>query len=95
MKKYIILDQEYELIEDYKNGFDYEEVKNRCTDYFTDYDYIIGDYSYGKLRLKGFCSNKNKLKNKINDINIKDTYIKDSCAYGCRYFVLKKLDNKF
>lgn len=90
MKKYILNEKEYELIENYKEGFDYDEVKNRYTEYFDDYDYIVGDWAYGKLRLKGFCDSKNKLNNKINDISTKDKYLKESCAYDCRYFVLKK-----
>ena len=91
MKTYQINENTYELIKDYKNGFDYEAIKERYTEYFDDYDYILGDWSYGKLRLKGFCDKKNKIYNKSNDISNKDTYIKENCAYGCRYFVLKKL----
>ena len=90
MKKYILNEKEYELIENYKEGFDYDEVKNRYTEYFDDYDYIVGDWAYGKLRLKGFYDSKNKLNNRINDISTKDKYLKESCAYDCRYFVLKK-----
>lgn len=84
---------EYELIED-KNGFDYEEVERKCTDYFIPYDYIIGDWAYGKLRLKGFCEKNNPIHKKQNHISRKETYIKENCAYGCRYFVLKKITNK-
>lgn len=91
MKKYIINDLEFELMENYKDGFEFDEVKNKYTDYFDDYDYLVGDWSYGKLRLKGFCDKKNELCNKINNITLKDKYIKNSCSYECRYFVLKKL----
>ena len=91
MKKITINEMTYELIEDH-NGFDSEEVLNRCTDYFNPYDYIIGDWSYGKLRLKGFCDKNNKHYKKSNDITRKEQYLKDYCAYGCKYFVLKKLN---
>ncbi len=91
MKKYVFQDKEYELTKDYKNGFDVEEVKNKFTDYFLDYDYVVGDWSYGKLRLKGFCDKDNSKFKDINDINSLDKYIKDSCSYECRYFVLKKV----
>ena len=50
----------YELTKDYKEAFNEEEFKLRCTDYFYDYDYIVGDIAYGKLRLKGFYDEKNK-----------------------------------
>ena len=85
-----INDKKYDLIENYKDGFDEEALKEKYTDYFDDYDYIIGDWSYNKLRLKGFCDRTNKKCNRINDIKFKDSYIKDMCSYECKYFVLKK-----
>ena len=91
MKKYNFNEIEYELIENYKDGFDKETVESLATDYFNNYDYIVGDWSYGKLRLKGFCDKENKINNKINNINKLEKYIKENCAYECRYFVLKKV----
>ena len=40
--------QTYELIKNYKDAFDKEEFLLKCTDYFYDYDYIVGDIAYGK-----------------------------------------------
>ena len=91
MKKIMVNDLEYELIEEYKDGFNESEFRDKCTDYFNDFDYILGDYSYNKLRLKGFCDKGNKRYNKINDYNTKNAYLKDLCAYECKYFVLKKV----
>ena len=85
-------DINYELIENYKDGFELDAVKEKYTDYFYDYDYILGDWSYGKLRLKGFCNRTNRKCNRINDIKYKDKYIKELCSYECRYFILKKID---
>lgn len=81
----------YNLIENYKDGFNLDDLKEKYTDYFEPYDYIIGDYSYGKLRLKGFCTKLNKICNKINDIKFKDDYIKNLCSYECKYFILEKI----
>lgn len=81
----------YEIMENYKDGFDLDAVKEKYTDYFDEYDYILGDWSYGKIRLKGFCDRTNKKCNRINDIKFKDSYIKDLCSYECSYFVLKKV----
>lgn len=81
----------YELIDNYKDGYELDAIKEKYTDYFEPYDYIIGDWSYGKLRLKGFCDKTNKICNRSNDIKFKEDYIKDLCAYECRYFVLKKV----
>lgn len=91
MKKYKFNEIEYELKENYKDGFDKEVVENLITDYFNNYDYIVGDWSYGKLRLKGFCDKENKISNKINNIKLLEQYIKENCAYDCKYFVLKKV----
>lgn len=87
----IIENNEYELIENYKDGFELDALKDKYTDYFEEYDYILGDWSYGKLRLKGFCDKLNKKCNRINDIKYKDEYIKTMCSYDCRYFIIKKI----
>lgn len=83
-------DSSYELINNYRDGFDESEFLNRYTDYFKEFDYIVGDWAYSKLRLKGFYEDNNKKSSKINRISILEKYIEDNCAYGCRYFVLKK-----
>lgn len=82
---------EWELTEEYKEGFDEAALKERYTDYFEPYDFIIGDWSYGKLRLKGFCKKVNKICNKLNDIKYKEEYIKELCAYECKWFLLTKV----
>ena len=91
MKKITIENNEFELIEDNGNCFDEELVKSKYTDYFDGYDYIIADFAYNKLRLKGFCVKGNPKFNKINDYNMKNSYITNDCAYNCKYFVLKKV----
>ena len=91
MKKIVLNEHEYEIEKDYKNGFDLEQVKELCTDYFEDYDYIFGDYSADKLRLKGFYDSKNKKANEINDIKYLDNYLKNFCNYECRHFLIKKM----
>lgn len=81
---------DYEIIKDYKNGFNEEEFLSKCTDYFYDYDYIVGDIAYGSLRLKGFYDEKSKKVNKINNFKNVDNYLKEYCATDCKYFILKK-----
>ena len=90
MKKVVISDITYEIEEDIKDGFDEEEVKEKLTDYFYPYTYIIGDWAYGKLRLKGFYDSDDKKCNKTNNIKDLDKYLENNCAYGCRWFKLKK-----
>lgn len=93
MKKYKYNDIEYEITKDYKNGFENDIVIEKMTDYFIPFDYILGDWAYGKLRLKGFCDKKNENYKKINSIENIDDYIKNHCSYDCRYFILKKTSN--
>lgn len=87
MKKYEINGNLYELEKDEKNVFDLEEVKSYMTEYFDDFDYVFGDYAYDKLRLKGFKDKGSK----VNDIKYLDDYIENYCAYGAKYFLLKKI----
>ena len=53
MKKVEINDQEYEVVENIGDCIDINELKEKITEYFDDFDYIYGDYSYEKVRLKG------------------------------------------
>ena len=87
-----LLEQEYKLIKNNKDCFNLEEIEEKITDYFKDYDYIVGDYAYSKLRLKGFTKKVNKLNRDINDFENVDKYIKENCAYGCKYFILEKIN---
>ena len=80
----------YKLIENYRDAFNEEEFLNKCTDYFKDYDYIVGDIAYGKLRLKGFNKKSNKSFKSINDFSKVKDYIKNNCAYMCKYFILQR-----
>ena len=84
----------YEIIKDYNKAFNLDDLVNRYTSYFEDYDYILGDYAYGKLRLKGFNNKENPNFNSINDYAKVEEYRKTNCAYGCKYFILKKNNKK-
>ena len=80
----------YKLIKNYRDAFDIDAVVEKATDYFNDYDYIFGDWAYGKVRLKGYYKDNNPKVTKINNINNLDDYIKNNCAYDCKYFLLEK-----
>ena len=93
MKEIILNDKKYTIEENYKDCFDLDDVKSLFTDYFDAFDYILGDYSYNKLRLKGFLNSKNKNVKKYNDISEYKKYIKDFCSEDCAYFLIKKQNN--
>lgn len=85
-------DKDYVIIKDVHEAIDIESLSSLVTDYFDDFDYIVGDWAYGKLRLKGFYESTNPKRNKNNDIAFLDSYIEKKCAYGCKWFEIKKND---
>lgn len=88
--KIIINNISYEVINNENDAIDIEILEEKITDYFDEFDYILGDYAYGKLRLKGFNEKANKNFKPLNDYTKIHDYIKNNCAYGCKYFILKK-----
>lgn len=94
MKFIEVENNKYELIKNYKDGFNLDDFINHYTDFFSDYDYIVGDIAYSKLRLKGFYDENNKKVRNINNYKYFDKYLTDNCATDCKYFVLKKIENK-
>ena len=91
METIVVNNRIYEIVKDYRDALKIDNLEDKITDYFYDFDYILGDYAYGKVRLKGFNSKNNKNYKDINDIEKIDEYINENCAYNCRYFILKFL----
>ena len=91
MKKVDINGVTYEIIRNEQNCFSKDDVLEKITDYFDDYDYIFGDYAYDKVRLKGYYDSNHKKAKKINDIKYLDEYIHNYCSYGAKTFLLKKI----
>ena len=91
MKNIAVDNNEYELIKNYREAFDLDNFILYYTDYFYDYDYIVGDIAYGKLRLKGFYDSKNKKVKSINNYDYVNKYLEEDCAFDCKYFILKKI----
>ena len=91
MDKVIIDNKEYDVVRNYRDALNVSDLEGKITDYFDSFDYILGDYAYGKVRLKGFNEKGNKNYKTINDYAKVDEYIKTNCAYDCRYFILKTL----
>ncbi|MGG6361057.1 YutD family protein, partial [Peribacillus frigoritolerans] len=50
----------YEIIEDEREGYNEEAFKARYSEILTKYDYIVGDWGYGQLRLRGFFDDSNQ-----------------------------------
>ena len=93
MEVITINDRKYQVLNNYKDAINIEELSEKITEYFDDFDYIVGDIAYGKLRLKGFNSKTNKNFKEMNDVDKVSDYIKNNCAYGCRWFMISEIKN--
>lgn len=91
MKKIKINNVEYEVVREDNNCINIEELSEKITEYFDNFDYIFGDFSYDKVRLKGFNDSNNKHAKKINDIKYLEDYIINYCSLGAKVFLIKKL----
>ncbi|WP_110928596.1 YutD family protein [Bacillus massiliglaciei] len=81
----------YEIIEDYREGFNEEAFKTRHSEILTKYDYIVGDWGYGQLRLRGFFDDQNPKATFDTKISTLSEYLYEYCNFGCPYFVAKKI----
>ncbi|MCK8489293.1 YutD family protein [Paenibacillus sp. MBLB2552] len=81
----------YELIQNYREAWDPEAFKQRYSEVLDRYDYIIGDWGYEKLRLKGFLRDNHPKANRDTAYSGITDYINEYCNFGCAYFVLQKV----
>ncbi|TCS96928.1 YutD family protein [Hazenella coriacea] len=82
---------DYELLTDQRNGWNQEAFRKRYSEILNKYDYIVGDWGYGQLRLKGFFSDDHTRSTPETKISYLQEYLNEFCNFGCAYFVLKKL----
>ncbi|MGN7328586.1 YutD family protein [Bacillus pumilus] len=87
----VIQNANFDLVRDIKDGFDEEAFKARYSDILNKYDYIVGDWGYNQLRLKGFFDDQNQKATFDTKISTLDEYIYEYCNFGCAYFVLKRI----
>lgn len=81
----------YEIVIDYREGFQEEAINNRYSEILGKYDYILGDWGYGQLRLKGFFEDINHKASYDTKISTLQDYLYEYCNFGCAYFVIKKI----
>ena len=80
----------YQLVENFKNGFDKNAFIERYSDILARYDYIVGDWGYEQLRLKGFFDDHHAQATRETKISYLKEYLNEYCNFDCAYFVLKK-----
>lgn len=83
----------YKVLKDYGETISTINLEEYITDFYANYDYIVGDWAYGKLRLKGFYKNNHKFVKDYNNFDKVDDYINNGCAYGCKHFILEVVKN--
>ncbi|KRM71578.1 YutD family protein [Lacticaseibacillus brantae] len=89
----ITIDQRrYQIDVDVKQAFDAEALDKRYNDILDKYDYIVGDWGYDQLRLRGFYKAGNRHANKDQLIDTLEDYLYEYCNFGCAYFVLARID---
>jgi uncharacterized protein YutD len=81
----------YELVEEYRNGWNQEAFKERYSDILDKYDFVVGDWGYGQLRLRGFYESMNRKVPFEQKIDYLDEYLHEYCNFGCPYFVLRRV----
>lgn len=86
-----VQNQFFELIKEEKNGFNEEAFKERYSEILNKYDFIVGDWGYNQLRLRGFFDDQNQKATYDTKISTLEEYIFEYCNFGCAYFVLKKI----
>lgn len=82
----------YEIVKDYRDGFNEEAFRARYSDILTRYDYIVGDWGYGQLRLRGFFDDQNQKATFDTKISTLSEYLYEYCNFGCAHFVAKKIN---
>jgi uncharacterized protein YutD len=82
----------YEIVQEHRDGFNEEAFRSRYSDILTRYDYIVGDWGYGQLRLRGFFDDQNQKATFDTKISTLSEYLYEYCNFGCSYFVLKRVN---
>lgn len=85
-----IKDQTYHLVLNYRDGFNFEAFEQRYQEYFDKFDFIVGDWGYEQLRLRGFYQVNEPKTPREQQIDYLEDYLKEYCNFGCQYFVLAK-----
>ncbi len=84
----------YEVVADHKNGWRFEAFRDRYSEVLERYDYIVGDWGYSQLRLRGFFKDNHPKATKDSMISTLQDYLNEYCNFGCAYFILEKVPNK-
>ncbi|WP_337102797.1 YutD-like domain-containing protein [Paenibacillus sp. YIM B09110] len=83
----------YELVHENRNGWNPEAFRDRYSEVLERYDFIVGDWGYSQLRLKGFFRDSHSKATKDSLYSGMPDYINEYCNFGCAYFILEKKES--
>lgn len=89
--EFSINNHQYEVELNSQNGFQFEEFVRRYNPALSQFDFIVGDWGYGQLRLKGFYNDDREVVtgpfiSALND------YLLEDINFGAAYFVVHNLE---
>lgn len=90
----MISERHYRLVSNHRDGFNPEALGERFTDVLSRYDYIVGDWGYDQLRLKGFFRAEDRKASPEQRIDSLEDYLYEYCNFGCAYFVIERIGGK-
>lgn len=82
----------YKLVKNYRDGFNGDQLANRFSNVLNKYDYIVGDWGYEQLRLRGFYDPSNPLFRAEQGVDTIEDYLYEDCNFGCSYFIVQNCD---
>lgn len=91
---FLVGERHYRLVHNHREGFDADKLGERYSDVLSRYDYIVGDWGYEQLRLKGFYKEDNRKAFPDQRIDTLEDYLYEYCNFGCAYFVIERIGGK-
>ncbi|MEU6748763.1 YutD family protein [Spirillospora sp. NPDC046719] len=67
----------FHIVHNYREAFDAEKLEQRFSDVLDKYDYIVGDWGFEQLRLKGFFSTSRRKMLADNKIDHLEDYVNE------------------
>ncbi|SJZ53583.1 Uncharacterized protein YutD [Pilibacter termitis] len=87
-------ERKYRLVYNHREAFEPEKLGERFSEVLSRYDYVVGDWGYEQLRLKGFFNSTHKKALAEQKIDTLEDYLYEFCNFGCAFFVLERIGGK-
>lgn len=82
----------YRIIYEYRDAWKPDLFRERYSEVLDRYDFIVGDWGYNQLRLRGFYKDDHPKATKETSISSLQDYLQEYCNFGCAYFVIERVD---